>query len=768
MKPTEEKIQSNASDLPVYLFKQGNNCEAYRYFGAHIEQRAGETGVVFRVWAPHATAISVVGDFNSWKPGSHPMRKVDGDSVWELFIPGMKEYDVYKYCVTTRSGDLVYKADPYAFHAETRPSNGSKVYDITGFAWHDDAWQAAQKKADVINGPMNIYEMHAGSWKMKEGGKPYNYSELADELIPYIKEMGYTHVELLPITEYPFDGSWGYQVTGYFAATSRYGEPKDLMYFVDRCHEEGIGVILDWVPAHFPKDAHGLGRFDGTGCYEYEDPRIGEHKEWGTYIFNYGRYEVTSFLLSSAMFWLDKYHVDGIRVDAVASMLYLDYNRNDGEWIANAYGGRENLVAVDFLQKLNTVVHMFHPEAMMIAEESTAWPNVTRYPIKDMGLGFDYKWNMGWMNDMLSYISLDPLWRNYHHDTLTFSMVYAFSENFMLPISHDEVVYGKGSLINKMPGDYDMKFSGVRGFVAYMMAHPGKKLMFMGSEIGQFDEWNANEELEWNLLSFEKHRQLNLFFAEVNKFYRDVPAMHENDYDWDGFQWIALDDYKNSIISFRRIAYDGSEIICVCNFQPVQHDNYVVGVPEYGIYEEVFNSEAEEFGGCGIRNEGELKAKKKKDHELNYSMEITVPPLAVMYFKLKKKLALPVKKKTTAKKDAALAKLKAEKAKKSAKAAPKKEDKAEKVKVEAKSAKAEATAEKVEKKAEPAPEKPVKKAVKAVKEETSAPAEVEKKAEKTEKAVKAEKVEKTETAVKAESKTVKAEKPAEKKTTAKK
>ena len=583
MKPTEEKIQSNTSDLPVYLFKQGNNCEAYRYFGAHLETRVGESGVVFRVWAPHAVAISVVGDFNSWKPGSHPMHKVDGDSVWELFIPGMKEYDVYKYCVTTRAGDLVYKADPYAFHAETRPSNGSKVYDLSGFAWHDATWQAAQKKADVINGPMNIYEMHAGSWKMKEGGKPYNYSELADELIPYIKDMGYTHVELLPVMEYPFDGSWGYQVTGYFAATSRYGEPKDLMYFVDRCHEEGIGVILDWVPAHFPKDAHGLGRFDGTGCYEYEDPRIGEHKEWGTYIFNYGRYEVTSFLLSSAMFWLDKYHVDGIRVDAVASMLYLDYNRKDGEWIANAYGGRENLVAVDFLQKLNTVVHMFHPEAMMIAEESTAWPNVTRYPIKDMGLGFDYKWNMGWMNDMLSYISLDPLWRNYHHDTLTFSMVYAFSENFMLPISHDEVVYGKGSLINKMPGDYDMKFSGVRGFVAYMMAHPGKKLMFMGSEIGQFDEWNANEELEWNLLSFEKHRQLNRFFAEVNKFYRDVPAMHENDYDWDGFQWIALDDYKNSIISFRRIAYDGSEIICVCNFQPVQHDNYVVGVPEYGL-----------------------------------------------------------------------------------------------------------------------------------------------------------------------------------------
>ena len=677
MKPTEEKIQSNASDLPVYLFKQGNNCEAYRYFGAHMETRAGEAGVVFRVWAPHAVAISVVGDFNSWKPGSHPMRKVDGDSVWELFIPGMKEYDVYKYCVTTRAGDLVYKADPYAFHAETRPSNGSKVYDISGFAWHDDAWQAAQKKADVINSPMNIYEMHAGSWKMKEGGKPYNYSELADELIPYITEMGYTHVELLPVMEYPFDGSWGYQVTGYFAATSRYGTPKDLMYFVDKCHQEGIGVILDWVPAHFPKDEHGLGRFDGTGCYEYEDWRIGEHKEWGTYIFNYARYEVASFLLSSAMFWLDQYHIDGIRVDAVASMLYLDYNRKDGEWLANIYGGRENLVAVDFLQKLNTVVHMFHPEAMMIAEESTAWPNVTGFPPKDMGLGFDYKWNMGWMNDMLSYISLDPLYRNYHHDTLTFSMVYAFSESFMLPISHDEVVYGKGSLINKMPGLYDNKFAGVRGFLAYMLAHPGKKLMFMGSELGQFDEWNSTEQLQWNLLGYEKHRQLNHFFATANKFYCDTPAMHENDYDWNGFQWIALDDYKHSIISFRRIAYDGSEVIVVCNFQPMLRENYKIGVPKFGIYKEVLNSEAEEFGGCGIVNEGELKAQDAADHDLPYSINITLAPLSVIYIELDKELPAPEKpkkEKTTNRKAAALKKAKAEKA---AKAESKAEEKAD-------------------------------------------------------------------------------------------
>lgn len=651
---------------PLDQFLQGENAHAYEFLGSHFVNWDNRDGVVFRVWAPNALSVSVVGDFNNWNWDSNFMYRISESGVWELFIEGVKEYDSYKYCVETPWHERRLKTDPYAFHCQTRPDNASRVYEINGYEWNDDEWLKYKKDNNHLYQPINVYEINAGSWRKYEDGNVFSYRKLAEELIPYVKKMGYTHIEFMPLTEFPYDGSWGYQVTGYFAATSRYGTPKDLMYFIDKCHQEGIGVILDWVPAHFPKDAHGLARFDGTGCYEYEDPRIGEHKEWGTYIFNYGRYEVTSFLISSAIFWLEMYHVDGIRVDAVASMLYLDYNRKDGEWIANAYGGRENLVAVDFLQKLNTVVHMYFPEAMMIAEESTAWPNVTRYPIKDMGLGFDYKWNMGWMNDMLSYISLDPLWRNYHHDTLTFSMVYAFSENFMLPISHDEVVYGKGSLINKMPGDYDMKFAGVRGFVSYMMAHPGKKLMFMGSEIGQFDEWNADKELEWGLLDYEKHRQLNYFFSEVNKFYRDVPAMHENDYDWDGFQWISLDDYQRSVLAFRRIAYDGSEIICVCNFQPVERDNYIVGVPVYGIYEEVFNSESEEFGGCGILNSGDIKAKVKKDHDLPYSISITLPPLGVMYFKLKKEMTPPVRKKSTskmaAKKKAAVEKAKKEKA----------------------------------------------------------------------------------------------------------
>ena len=633
----------NDSRPPLEQFLAGEATKAYEFLGSHFVTWDNRGGVVFRVWAPNAKSVSVVGDFNDWNPDANYMYRISDSGVWELFIEGVWEFACYKYCVETPWNDRIMKTDPYAFHCETRPDNASRVYYIDGYEWNDASWYETKKEVPHNKQPINVYEMNAGSWRKFEDGNCFSYRKLADELVPYVKEMGYTHIEFMPLTEYPFDGSWGYQVTGYFAATSRYGEPKDLMYLIDRCHQEGIGVILDWVPAHFPKDAHGLGRFDGTGCYEYEDWRIGEHKEWGTYIFNYGRYEVTSFLISSAMFWIEKYHIDGIRVDAVASMLYLDYNRKDGEWVANAYGGRENLVAVDFIQKLNNVVHTFHPDVMMIAEESTAWPSVTRYPIEGLGLGFDYKWNMGWMNDMLSYISLDPLWRNYHHDTLTFSMVYAFSENFMLPISHDEVVYGKGSLINKMPGDYDQKFQGVRGFITYMMAHPGKKLMFMGSEIGQFDEWNANEQLQWNLLSYDKHRQLNDFFKAANKFYRDTPAMHENDYDWNGFQWVALDDYQKSVIAFRRIAEDGSEILCVCNFQPVTREKYRVGVPVYGVYKEVFNSEAEEWGGTGIGNPGEIKAKNEKEHELDYHILLTLPPLGVCYYKLEKELPAPKK-----------------------------------------------------------------------------------------------------------------------------
>ena len=671
MKPTEEKIQSNASDLPVYLFKQGNNCEAYRYFGAHMETRAGEAGVVFRVWAPHAVAISVVGDFNSWKPGSHPMRKVDGDSVWELFIPGMKEYDVYKYCVTTRAGDLVYKADPYAFHAETRPSNGSKVYDISGFAWHDDAWQAAQKKADVINSPMNIYEMHAGSWKMKEGGKPYNYSELADELIPYITEMGYTHVELLPVMEYPFDGSWGYQVTGYFAPTSRYGTPKDLMAFVDKLHAAGIGVIMDWVPAHFPKDQFGLYNFDGEACYEDPNPKRGEHKEWGTMVFDFGRSEVQSFLISSALYWLEQYHIDGLRVDAVASMLYLDYNRKQGEWEPNKDGGKENLEAVAFLRKLNDTVLGRHPHKYMIAEESTAWPMVTK-PASDGGLGFNFKWNMGWMNDMLKYMALDPIDRAFHHDMLTFSFFYAFSENFILPISHDEVVHGKASLVNKMyGGDIDNKFKQCKLFMAYMMAHPGKKLLFMGADFAQFREWDYENGLEWFMVDeYENHRNYLNYSKNLNHFYLDHPQFWERDFSWEGFSWISNDDFKQSIIIFRRFDKNGGEVIVVCNFVPVERKSYCFGVPYWGSYTEVFNSSSVDGSPC---TNGTVKAVDVKMHGFDQSVCIDIPAFSCMYFTVKKEeRPVPEKKaenkkktKTAAKKTAVKKAAKAKTTKKS-------------------------------------------------------------------------------------------------------
>ena len=724
MKPTEEKIQSNASDLPVYLFKQGNNCEAYRYFGAHMETRAGEDGVVFRVWAPHAVAISVVGDFNSWKPGSHPMRKVDGDSVWELFIPGMKEYDVYKYCVTTRAGDLVYKADPYAFHAETRPSNGSKVYDISGFEWHDDAWQAQQKKADVINGPMNIYEMHTGSWKLKEDGKPYNYSELADQLIPYITEMGYTHVELLPVMEYPFDGSWGYQVTGYFAPTSRYGTPKDFMAFVDKLHAAGIGVIMDWVPAHFPKDQFGLYNFDGEACYEDPNPKRGEHKEWGTMVFDFGRNEVQSFLISSALYWLEQYHIDGLRVDAVASMLYLDYNRKQGEWEPNKDGGKENLEAVAFLRKLNNTVLGRHPHKYMIAEESTAWPMVTK-PASDGGLGFNFKWNMGWMNDMLSYMKTDPLFRAGNHNKVTFSFFYAFSENFVLPISHDEVVHGKGSLINKMPGEYDDKFANLRTFFGYMMAHPGKKLLFMGQEFGQFAEWNEAKQLDWMLLDYDKHTELQTYVKTLNAFYKNHPAFWQVDYSWEGFQWIVPDDSQQSVIAFLRKDTAGKQILIVCNFNPVLREGYALGAPVAGTYKEILNSDDAAFGGSGAVHNKSVRTHKKPLHGFEQSITISLPPMSTLYFEVPakrtrkaaedktKKAEKPVKKTTR--------KAKAEP--ETAAEAPKKRGRKPKAEAEAPAEKtAKKTARKAKDAEEASAEKPVKKTARKAKAEPEAAA----------------------------------------------
>ena len=685
-------------DLPVYLYKQGNNYEAQRFFGSHLTEQGGEKGVMFRVWAPHATAVSVVGDFNSWKPGSHPMKKSDGASIWELFIPGMKEFDVYKYCVTTRAGDLVFKADPYALHAETRPSNGSKVYDLSGFGWTDSQWMDAQKARDHINGPMNIYEMHAGSWKMKQDPEdkdkyiPYNYSELADLLIPYITDMGYTHVELLPIMEYPYDGSWGYQVSGYFAPTSRYGTPKDLMAFVDKMHRAGIGVIMDWVPAHFPKDQFGLYMFDGEPCYEDPNPRRGEHKEWGTMVFNFGMKEVQSFLISSALYWLEQYHIDGLRVDAVASMLYLDYNRRDGEWEQNVNGGKENLEAIDFLRKLNTAILTRHPEKYMIAEESTAWPKVTK-PASDGGLGFNFKWNMGWMNDMLSYMKTDPLFRSYNHNKVTFSFFYAFSENFVLPISHDEVVHGKCSLINKMPGEYDDKFANLRTFFGYMMAHPGKKLLFMGQEFGQFNEWYEAKPLDWMLLDYDKHKELQLYVKTLNQFYKDQPAFWQVDYSWEGFQWIVPDDYQQSIVAFLRKDAAGKQILVVCNFTPILREGYTMGAPVSGSYKEILNSDDAAFGGSGKYHNKNIRSKKAPKHGFDQSITLTLPPLSTLYFQVPEKketkarttksgTAKTAAKKTTAKKTEAAGEKKTTTRRttksKVEKGAPAKETKAEK------------------------------------------------------------------------------------------
>ncbi len=628
---------SKKDSVPLYLFHQGTNYKAYEFMGAHPSKRGRGVGYVFRVWAPNAAAVSIVGDFNSWNPKKNPMKKLSDQGVWEGFVSGLEDFSIYKYAIEAADGRSFMKADPYGFHSESPSANaGTRVYDIEGYQWKDANWFKKKAGQNIYHSPMNIYEVHAGSWRQYEDGNFFSYTKLAEELIPYVKEMGYTHIELMPLMEHPFDGSWGYQVTGYFAPTSRYGRPHELMEFIDKCHRAGIGVIMDWVPAHFPKDACGLYEFDGTPCYEYQDLQKAEHPQWGTRIFDYGRNEVQSFLISSAMFWIEKYHVDGLRVDAVSSMLYLDFERERWQWSPNSEGGRENLEAVAFLQKLNSAVLTEHPNALMIAEESSAWPMVTKPP-QIGGLGFNFKWNMGWMNDMLDYTSMDPVYRKYNQDKLTFSLFYAFSENFILPISHDEVVHGKCSLISKMPGDYWKKFAGVRVFLGYMMAHPGKKLLFMGQEFGQFIEWAYKQELDWLLLQYESHRQLQAYTKAVNKFYLDNPAFWQVEDSWDGFQWIAHDDHDQSIIAFRRMDEKGREVVVVCNFTPNARENYRIGVPEAEEYQEAFNSDHPDFGGSGVLNIGPLVPEEVPMHGFQTSLSLRIPPLGVTYLKITKK-----------------------------------------------------------------------------------------------------------------------------------
>ena len=625
---------SNLNEYSLYLFHQGTNYHAYEILGAHFVERDGKKGVRFAVWAPHAKSVSVVGDFNNWDNRVNRMIQLEDGETWETFIEGLKQGDLYKYAILPQNGNAhIMKDDPYGFWAEKRPNTASKLYNLEDYDWQDGKWQELKKRQSSYSHPMLIYEVHAGSWQRK--GKDYlTYRELADKLIKYVVEMNYTHIEFMPLTEHPLDNSWGYQTTGYYAVTSRYGEPNDFRYLVETAHKNNIGVIMDWVPGHFCRDDHGLREFDGVNLYESDNPQLSENRGWGTINFDYGRTEVQSFLISNALFWFEEFHIDGLRIDGVANMLYLNFGREAGEWTPNRYGDTGNLEAVEFLKKLNETVFKYHPQALMMAEESTSWPLISK-PVYMGGMGFNYKWNMGWMNDMLFYVSLDPIYRKWNHDKVTFSFMYAFAENFILPLSHDEVVHGKRSLIEKMPGDYWQKFAGLRCFFGYWMAHPGKKLLFMGGEFGQFIEWNEDDSLDWHLVEqYEKHTQMQDYSRALNKFYRDNKSFWQVDFDWNGFQWIDCNDNDNSIISFIRKAEDSDDyLIVICNFTPNAKEDYRIGVPDAGNYLEVFNSDAEEFGGKGIKNSNDLTTEDFPYHNRSHSIKLTIPPLATIYLK---------------------------------------------------------------------------------------------------------------------------------------
>lgn len=630
-----DPIKPFITEFDLHLFNEGNHHKIYEKLGAHPIVQNGHKGTHFAVWAPSAKSVSVVCNYNYWDGRSHPMKLIAASGVWAVFIPDIGPGEMYKYEIHAMNGDVFLKSDPYAFYSELRPNTASIVYDLQGYEWNDELWIKNRDCSCSFNKPVSIYEVHLGSWARSEDGfnNFISYREYAERLVAYVVDMNYTHIELLPISEHPLDDSWGYQVTGYYSVTSRFGRPEDFMYLVDECHRHDIGVIIDWVPAHFPKDSHGLAKFDGTALYEHKDPRQGEHPDWGTLIFNYNRHEVKNFLISNAVFWFEHFHIDGIRVDAVASMLYLDYNKKKGEWIPNKYGGNQNIGAVDFLKQLNSAVYKYFPGIMMIAEESTSWPMITKPPYNG-GLGFTYKWNMGWMNDYLRYVSMDPIYRKYHHNYITFSIMYAMNENYLQVLSHDEVVHGKLSMIGKMPGDYWQKFAGLRVTYGYMYGHPGKKLLFMGNDFGQFIEWNFKQGLDWHLLGYEMHNKLKDFVRDLNKLYTSEKAMYEIDFSYDGFEWIDCNDSDHSMVSFIRKGCSPEDILVfICNFTPVVHNNYQLGVPYHAYYRELLNSDSVIYGGSNVGNLGGVYSVEKEHMLKPYSITIQIPALAMVVFK---------------------------------------------------------------------------------------------------------------------------------------